>query len=134
MFVERLTTDNWTGALNHKEEVLNPDLETIEAAIRALDGERRTLVTLRGAGDHHLAVGGGEEGKFIVYITSDNESFLVAINPAMQDASGTILLCAGGQEGDFPVRQVIGVAESLAAARSFAVTGSPAESVTWQPA
>jgi hypothetical protein len=133
MFVERLTIDDWTGALNHKEEILNPDLEAIEAAIRALDGERRTLVVLKGPGDHHLAVGGGGEGKFIVYMTSDNESFLTAINPAMQDASETILLCAGGQEGDFPVRQVIGVAESLAAARSFAVTGSPAESVTWQP-
>lgn len=66
MFVECLTTDNWAGVLNRKEEVLNPDLEMIEAAIRALGGERRTLVMLRGPGDHHLAVGGGEEGKFIV--------------------------------------------------------------------
>jgi len=134
MFVERLTTDDWTGAINHGKEILSPGPETIEAAIRALDGERRTLVVLQGPGNCHLAVGGGEGGEFIVYSTNDNESYLLAINPAMPDKSATISLRAGGQEGDFPVRQVIGLAESLAAAKTFAATGGPDESVTWQPA
>ena len=81
----------------------NPSWAEIESAIRSLDGKRRTLIIL-GVGDPtpHMGIGGGGDGKYIVYVTPDNLTFDTLIHP---DAPpGKCLLVAGGQLGDYENR------------------------------
>jgi hypothetical protein len=124
--------DEWVGISDRGIDIAEPSEEAIGAAIDALDGERKTMVTLYGPGEEYLVVSGGSDGRFVVYATRDNQSFVVAINPAVVDKSSKVLLYIGGQEGDYPLRHVIGLAEALAAARSFAATGSLNESIHWE--
>jgi hypothetical protein len=73
-FVVTLTTDTRT--------ITNPTWANVERETGARDARVQTLVTLAPPppegtpeGDHHLAVGGGGEGRFIVYTTDDNRSY-----------------------------------------------------------
>jgi hypothetical protein len=59
-----------------RRELSNPGWIDIETAIRQLNGVDRTLV-LFGSGTPvpHMAIGGGRNGKYIVYATHDNITF-----------------------------------------------------------
>ena len=64
-------------------EVENPSWPEIEAAIRRLDGDSYSLLLL-GIGPAevpHMAIGGGDQGRYIVYATPDNKVFHKLINP-----------------------------------------------------
>src|SRR5690349_16976748 len=52
------------------EELGNPAWQDIESAIRRLNGDTCSLLIL-GIGDPvpHMGIGGGEDGKYIVYVT-----------------------------------------------------------------
>jgi hypothetical protein len=77
MFVKNLSTDLWGGPADvEDEDVPAPSWQQIETAIRALDGKRRTMVTLGADGESHLAVGGGSSNRYVVYMTFDNMHFL----------------------------------------------------------
>jgi hypothetical protein len=79
-FVAALTTDTKT--------IKKPTWVDVEREVGALDARTQTLVVLappppKGApeGDHHLAIGGGGEGRFIVYTTEDNLDFWNLADP-----------------------------------------------------
>jgi Immunity protein Imm1 len=109
----------------------NPTWEQIETAIRQLDGERRTLVIL-GVGDPvpHMAIGGGEDGKYIVYATPDNMSFHTLVNPGAPP--GRCMLTAGGQRGDYDLKICVGLREALLAAKTYAESGQIDAGLTWE--
>ena len=109
----------------------NPSWSEIESAIRSLDGKRRTLLIL-GVGDPtpHMGIGGGGDGKYIVYVTPDNLTFDTLIHP---DAPpGKCLLVAGGQLGDYENRICVTLSETLAAANTYATTGGLESSLVWE--
>jgi len=57
-------------------ELPNPRWTDIELAIRQLNGDDRTLVSFgSGTPASHMAIGGGRDGKYIVYATHDNITF-----------------------------------------------------------
>jgi len=115
---------------NDDREVPNPSWPEIEAAIRGLDGDRCTLVIL-GIGDSvpHMGVGGGG-GKYVVYLTDDNLTFYNLIDP--QAASGTFELKAGGQFGDYQLRQRANLDQVLVAAKTYAQIGKPDPALRWE--
>lgn len=74
------------------------------------------MLTIQGPGEQHLAVGGGS-GRYVVYATFDNCDFLNLLAATVDD--GSVLLNAGGQEGDYSARQIVDLTQAEKAARAF---------------
>ena len=129
MFISKFSTENWQGNQNHGSIKEAIDWNEIEAAIGELDGHRRTLVTLETGGETHMAIGGGA-GKYLVYITFDNENFSYLIDSTK--SGGAEALVVGGQEGIYPGKWCVDLTTTLKAARSFAELGSIERSVLWE--
>ena len=129
MFISKFSTEDWQGNQNHGsiEEAIN--WREIETAIRELDGHRRTLVTLETDGETHMSIGGGA-GKYLVYVTFDNENFSYLINPTKSGNAETLVV--GGQEGIYPEKWCVDLTIALKAAKSFAALGSIDKSVIWE--
>ncbi|HKR30832.1 MAG TPA: Imm1 family immunity protein, partial [Terriglobales bacterium] len=72
----------------------------------------------------------GEDGKYIVYATSDNMEFHNLINP--KAAAGKILMVAGGQRGDYLLKQCVSLPDVLRTARTYAETGELDPGLTWE--
>ena len=129
-FVATLTTDTKT--------ITSPTWADVEREINALDARTQTVVTLappppRGApeGDHHLAVGGGGDGRFIVYTTEDNLNFWNLANPEKRDAERKVRMNIGGQEGEYREAQFVSRDLALRAARRYVEDGQRAADLVW---
>jgi hypothetical protein len=103
---------------NHRE-LSNPSWIDIETAIRQLNGNDRTLV-LFGSGTPvpHMAIGGGSNGKYIVYATHDNITFYTMVGTDRSESK--VVFVAGGQPGDYPIRNCVTLEQALRAAQVFA--------------
>jgi Immunity protein Imm1 len=109
-----------------------PSWADIEQTIRRLDGKTCTLLIL-GIGPApvpHMAIGGGEDGKYIVYSTSDNRIFQNLLDP--KAPAGKCSLVAGGQRGDYDLRICVGLPAALRAARTYAETGENDATLSWE--
>lgn len=111
----------------HRNE--HPSEADVATAIRRLDGQTRTLVTLEVSDDHHMAVGGGD-GRYIVYVTVDNMHFKNLVIPG--ESGSKVRLMCGGQEGEFNAKQCVGFEEAMSAAETFALTGGLNSKLTWE--
>jgi hypothetical protein len=130
-FVATLTTDTKT--------IANPTWADVEREIRALDARTQTLVMLapappKGApeGDHHLAVGGCGDGRFLVYTTEDNLSFWNLMGPRERGAEHNVRMNIGGQEGEYREAQFVSRDVALQAARQYVEDGHRAADLTWR--
>jgi Immunity protein Imm1 len=113
-------------------ELDNPTCEDIEAAIRRLDGDSCSLLIL-GIGNPptpHMAIGGGEHGRYIVYATPDNIVFHKLIDP--DAGAGKCLMVAGGQRGNYDLELCVSLTRALRAAKSYAETGGLDPTLTWR--
>jgi hypothetical protein len=129
MFITKFSTENWEN--NHNNERIKEarTWEEVEAAIKALDGSRHTLVTLEAEGETHMAVGGGP-GRYFVYVTFDNEAFNYLVNPSKSNKGE--LLVVGGQEGIYAAKSCVDLSTTLKAAKGFAELGQMDKSVVWE--
>jgi hypothetical protein len=130
MYAKMLSTDFWQGPSDRGDHIADPSLHDIVTAIEGLDGKCRTLAMLTGDGDAHLAVGGGANGQYVVYATFDNMRFFTLMAPGQPDSK--VLLCAGGQEGDYSRNIVVDLPAALAAAKCFAETGEIDLALQWR--
>jgi hypothetical protein len=121
--------DSWRGVLNDGWQVDNPSWDDVKKAIQRLDAKTYTIVTIQGPGEQHLAVGGGA-GRYVVYATFDNFAFWNLLNAAVGD--GMALLNAGGQEGDYPVGQIVDLTQAQTAARAFFIGLQLEPSLRWE--
>jgi hypothetical protein len=106
-------------------------LEQIEQAVLRLDGKARTLVTIHGGDrqDTYIGVGGGADGKYVVYIGYANERFFTLLDP---DAPpGKVSMVTGGQRGEFEARKCAARPAMLQAVRTFAMTGERDAALRW---
>jgi hypothetical protein len=127
-----LVVTRMDGPEDHALELLdNPTWQDIEVAIRRLDGDSCSLLSL-GFDDPvpHMGIGGGEDGKYIVYATADNWVFHNLIHP--QAPPGKSLLVAGGQRGAYANKQCVGLPEVLRAAKTYAESGQLDSSLVWE--
>ncbi len=106
-----------------------PSLDEVEAAVRALDGATVTMITLEITEEHHMGIGGGKGGQYVVYMTKDNMRFWNLEDPSRGEE--VVMLVCGGQEGDFQARRCVTLDAALRAARAFASTGEPAPDLPW---
>lgn len=118
-------------------DVERPTCEQVAAAIEALDGESRTMVTLAPSppngspvGECHMAIGGGPD-HFIVYLTRDNLGFTNLVEPERQTRTNNIRLFIGGQEGDYTESQCVTRPTAIRAARHYLERGNPDPTLTW---
>jgi hypothetical protein len=116
MNASRISGDRWRGMLNDEWHVDQPSWDEAEDAIRRLDASTYTIVMIESIGEQHLAVGGGA-GRYVVYATFDNYDFWNLLGDG--GAGGRTLLNAGGQDGDYPVRQIVDLEQACRAARTF---------------
>ena len=121
--------DHWEGLLNHEWRIDRASPPDLERALDRLDARTYTMVTIQGDGEQHLTIGGGA-GQYVVYATFDNEAFWNLLRP--QPATGTVLLNAGGQEGDFPAAQVVSKEQARVAGLTFLRAGSLDPTQQWQ--
>lgn len=129
MFITKFSTENWIGNQNRVCVKQAQNWQEIESAIRELDGYDKTLVTLETNHKTHMAVGGGA-GKYIVYLTFDNESFYSLVDPTQGDKDEAIVV--GGQEGIYPAKSCVGLSATLKVAKTFAEFGTLEKSVIWE--
>lgn len=121
--------DSWRGVLNDEWRVDDPSWDDVSKAIGRLDAKTFTMVTIQGPGEQHLAVGGGA-GRYVVYATFDNCDFWNLLVATADD--GTVLLNAGGQEGDYPACQIVDLHQAETAAQAFFVGLQLDPSLRWE--
>lgn len=142
VFATRLDYDEWAAEVLRPgylhREMAHPDWEQIEATIRALDGDARTDVVLRASNENpadtpHMMIGGGNEGRYVVYATYDGRRLfdLHRSDAGSRTDEEDMRVVAGGQEGIYHAREVVDLATVLAAARAFALDGELAPGLNW---
>ncbi|MBG1261515.1 Imm1 family immunity protein [Nostoc commune] len=129
MFVVDMTTEKWVDNQNKADLIENPSWNQIETAIRELDGEKHTLVTLGINEDIYMSIGGGEN-KYIVTATSDNLNFYVLIDATKSQQVETLVV--GGQKGNYPANQCVDLLRCLLAARTFTELGKLDSLLIWE--
>lgn len=129
MFISKFSVEDWQSNRNHELLAEATGWGEIEAAIKELDGDRKTLVTLEAEGETHMAIGGGT-GKYIVYVTFDNKNFNYLVDPAKSDNPESLIV--GGQEGIYPAKWCVDLTTALKAAKAFAEFGTIEKSVAWE--
>lgn len=127
-----MVTDWWDGVRNAESVVTSPTWEMVSGAIKALDGNIRTLVTIVLEPLSHMAVGGGgDNGLYVVQATEDGERFHLATREDVTSRSN-ISIKAGGQNGDFPARRCVDLDTALRAAQAFVETGQLEATIKWE--
>lgn len=146
MYITRLSTDEWDEAGQHYEPqaVEQPGASEVEAALRRLDGKRWTVVTLEASDERFMGVGGGSDGRYLVYVCDEEpgagdddfgeEVIDVLLTPDAEhiasDAETTIFI--GGQETAHPLRHCVDLATALRAANTYAATGTRDSTLHWE--
>jgi hypothetical protein len=77
----------------------------------------------------NIAICGGE-GKYLVYLTFDNEQFHHAVEPS--NTNGDESLVAGGQEGIYPAKLCVDKDTAMKAAKTFSELGAMEKSIIWE--
>jgi hypothetical protein len=132
MYATKLIADSWSGVHCETEEIASPSWDDILKAIKALDGKRRTLVTLRGASSTEMVIGGGSDGRYIGYVAISDDSFQYLTSEHKDGPRVSLLI--GGQEGDYPIDQVVTQTVVVTAAKTFSEIGSLDPQLMWKAA
>jgi hypothetical protein len=102
--------------------------EKVERAIRWLDGESLTGILIDGPDQACLAVAGGN-GTYSVDVSLDGITWRHLLNP--QAGEGVVEFVAADQRVRMDRRRAATLADTLKAARSFAVLGEIDGTLTW---
>jgi len=133
--VRRVVWDLWDGEICEEGCIDRPKLSDVEGIILAMDARRRTIVTLYKGDDDILVVGGGD-GRYVVYMADSEGRYWNLISGAFASgdllATDRVLLNAGGQEGDFPIYQIVNRSQAIQAITAFYREGLRDESQRWE--
>ncbi|WNZ47100.1 Imm1 family immunity protein [Leptolyngbya boryana CZ1] len=129
MFISKYSVEDWQGNRNHGSARPAQTWDEIETAIRSLDEHHKTPVTLETEDETHLAVGGGQ-GKYLVYLTFDNEKFHYLSDSSKQDEQENLVV--GGQSGLYPAKYCVTLTTALKAAKTFVEFGVMEATLHWK--
>ncbi len=128
-FVQHLSLDHWSGMSCQSLEVAYPRMQQIVADMARLDARHHTLLSLAGEGAT-LLIGGGN-GQYVVVHFDDDDASRTLVDRS-RDGGAIVPLTVGGQESDFPSRQVVDEALALRAMAAFFVDGRPDAGLDWE--
>ncbi len=132
-FVQHLGVPVWTESGVEDQDFESPTWPDIEAAIGGLDGHTRTEVYLhprRGDPETYMAIAGGSDNHYLVFVCHNNERFDEAVTPDAPE--GTVHMVTGGQLGEFQLEDLVTFDEALEAARVYHQSGELAGGVKWR--
>jgi hypothetical protein len=124
-----LTGDQWSGVYNQEWQRKNPTKDDFAGALSNLDASRHTMLTIRIDDEAHLTIAGGD-GRYVVYATFDNEEFWNLLGS--DTSTEVVMLNAGGQEGDFPARQLVELNQAMSAGLIFLGSQKLDSSQKWE--
>ncbi len=110
-------------------EVVNPPVEELVRRIRALDGQRLTIVTLQSE-TGYFAVGGSAFDGLVVYADLGDGDFWSVLSP-VTSSTRTVTVVAGGQPGDYEERLVTTAEVAVSAATQFLASGTLSGDAEW---
>ena len=109
-----MTYDRWKGLLSEEHVDHAPDWASVNNAINRLDEKVYTLIFLEDESGSNLGIGGGPSG---IVVTLYRESqHLVARHG---DDCEKISIVIGGQDGDFPRKNVVTFEQAKNIARAY---------------
>lgn len=124
-----LRTDLWHGVMCDEFCIESPTETDVMQSIEALDAETKTMLTLVRK-DASISVGGGR-GRYVVFVAvGDDEQFWNLLADSAK--TGAVLINIGGQEGDYPARQVVDEEQATRAALCFLESGRRDPALTWE--
>ena len=136
MPLAELRVFEWKGTGRAEQIISRPSLETVVAAVRALDGAGHNdvyLYTRAGCGHPYLCIGGGA-GRYLVTGMLPGERFPTLVDPARPELPKQPLR-VGGQEGLYPHNWIHPLSVALRAVEQFWSTGEfGGAGLTWSEA
>ncbi len=131
MSIERVCYDCWQAGKDTGREIENPAWQDIEKMILNLDGGERTLVTF-GNYDEGFYMAGGKNGKFIAYVSYDDEERIYNLVNKNADKNIMEELVVGGQRGLYPANACVRIDMVLSAAGYFFETQKLKAGIDWE--
>ena len=116
MIVWQLVADKWSGIRCEEEIAHDPSEDDFLLAFANLNARDRTTLCLEARNGRRLVIGGGG-GSYVVYCSFSDDEFWNLTSSATTNER--VMLCAGGQEGDFPARQIVDADHARQAGLSF---------------
>lgn len=115
------------SGVGESEEEVHDDRQVTER-IEALDGENRTLVTVFGDGEGHLACGGNSKTGLVLYATFDNLTFYQLMRGI---GDKEVAVVAGGQPGGYKERYVLDLDYALEAVKYYLLNAALLPTAAW---
>lgn len=112
------------------QTVVGPAWADVEAAIRSLDGDLRTVIVLTGD-EATLTIGGGSEGHYLCSYAESDDVLYDLWRSVPTSSDDLVSLVTGHQEGYFEPNLIVGRDAALAAAKAFADSGHRMDSPDW---
>jgi hypothetical protein len=132
MYVKRIFEDNWSGVRTENIEYECSDIEQVITAIKKLNGRNKTEVHLEADGEKSFSVGGGNDGRYIAFVTIGVDDEFYNLVDLRQPEGQELDVKTGGQWGTYPPKQVVDFEAVLEAARQFALDGSMSPALVWE--
>jgi len=115
----------------HVDDQIKADatIQDVEAAVRGLDGDQRTLILVELGSGQTLTIGGGPD-RFVAEVTESDTERWATIDPTQ--GNEPVDLVVGGQLVDYPARVCVSREIVLDAVRAFVqANGQRSPNVTW---
>ena len=131
MFIKFIFADDWQDRIDHGIGVANPTWDQVRHAIAALDGKRKTMLTIsdKEGSDQYMLVAGQWDGRCLVNATKNNLDFSSLLDPSR--TSGSMPLFVGGQHGEYEERKCVPLAWAFEAAQHFYEMGELKSCMNW---
>ncbi|KAG8150167.1 Imm1 family immunity protein [Burkholderia catarinensis] len=123
MRTTKVIKETTIGNRSHVTEARCDDPAQAIAAVERLNGRDRSTVVFDANDATVMTIGGGNDGRYVVFIASEIDAALLNLTTPEASADETIELVAGGQRGRYPARQCVDRATATQAAACFVSTG-----------
>jgi hypothetical protein len=128
--VFKLSAEKWVSNSNEGELIKDPNWIKIEAAIRELDGNTKTLVTLKSDDETYMKIRRGKSGKYVVTATFNHKIFNFLVNLSKSDEIEKLIV--DEQEENYPPKRCVDLLHCLLAARTFTESGKLDALLDWE--
>ncbi|GAB4001319.1 hypothetical protein GCM10029992_36470 [Glycomyces albus] len=124
--------DNWSGPKSGEWRVPDPDKAAVHAAIRALDGQVKTSLTVTFDDPYRQLTIAGGPTSFVVSGELADESIIDLINPDADPSAEPVELVCGGNRASFDPQQVVDVNQAIEAVDAFLTDFPDGLGSAWQ--